>query len=640
MASEADHTYPKFMLKQKITNVPHNYAKSTPTEEVFINVSVATPKTSMLTRARKRQLQNECVKKKETNARSSKIKQNRKKGRKSQVPTVTPDPPLKKMKRTPKQDNKENNLHKEKEFAAAKNVPEINAGGKRDFTVFPSTKVTTVYFERTVGGQDKEAGIIIEEHILEKPIPATQKECFVCGKCVQTYISLNTLTNTTKSFMYQKLDKIVTGEIEILIEEEGILCMRCANLLNYMDRIEVELSMLNKAILNCIRKKFGMGSKTDKGQENLLPDIECDQNNVGRLMNLELEKSSREESNDYWTSSDNAEMMEVSSPTNEVADVEEQHTSESSPVEEQQTSKSLPIEEMQCQICNYRTCYRSVMVFHLRQHVRNLYHCDFCSVPLPEKPIICMVPVEDVSNNENDIATETHVHKAEQASSDNIEKNDTGQSSVILNSADILSSNTGYVITVLPAGKMVENKEVSESEADACYTSDTTNIDLQNSSDQTASSLPFEGHTKQIRVLNEMGKIITQEIRIDNEEKSLKTEVVSRSTTPCFSYLTNVEELQHENIDTKTSNVSKIECEINTSQSSEQKNGNYLYNEVDMLVVTETEPKELFDSSDIEGDNEMRVNVTPGMLTYSSERRLNVSLQHSSVQLNESVHRR
>ena len=68
----------------------------------------------MLTRARKRQLQNECVKKKETNARSSKIKQNRKKGRKSQVPTVTPDPPLKKMKRTPKQDNKENNLHKEK----------------------------------------------------------------------------------------------------------------------------------------------------------------------------------------------------------------------------------------------------------------------------------------------------------------------------------------------------------------------------------------------------------------------------------------------------------------------------------------------------------------------------------------------
>lgn len=65
------------------------------------------------------------------------------------------------------------------------------------------------------------------------------------------------------------------GEMELLIGEDGILCIRCANLLNYVDRIEVELNMLTKAILNCIRKKYGMGVRiSDKTCKNVLPDIE------------------------------------------------------------------------------------------------------------------------------------------------------------------------------------------------------------------------------------------------------------------------------------------------------------------------------------------------------------------------------
>lgn len=97
----------------------------------------------------------------------------------------------------------------------------------------------------------------------------------MCDKNVNSGISIHTLTNTTKVHMHHKLDKIVMGEMELLIGEDGILCIRCANLLNYVDRIEVELNMLTKAILNCIRKKYGMGVRiSDKTRENLLPDIE------------------------------------------------------------------------------------------------------------------------------------------------------------------------------------------------------------------------------------------------------------------------------------------------------------------------------------------------------------------------------
>jgi hypothetical protein len=64
------------------------------------------------------------------------------------------------------------------------------------------------------------------------------------------------------------------GEMVLLIGEDGILCNQCANLLNYVDRIEVELNMLTKAILNCIRNKYGIGIRmADNTNENLFPNI-------------------------------------------------------------------------------------------------------------------------------------------------------------------------------------------------------------------------------------------------------------------------------------------------------------------------------------------------------------------------------
>lgn len=85
---------------------------------------------------------------------------------------------------------------------------------------------------------------------------------------------MHTLTNTTKVYMHHKLDKIVRGEMELLIEEESVLCTRCASLLNYIDRIEVELNMLTKVVLNCVRKKYGLGVMTaDREHENFILGI-------------------------------------------------------------------------------------------------------------------------------------------------------------------------------------------------------------------------------------------------------------------------------------------------------------------------------------------------------------------------------
>jgi hypothetical protein len=82
--------------------------------------------------------------------------------------------------------------------------------------------------------------------------------------------------------MHDKLDKIVMGEVVLLIGEDGVLCNQCANLLNYVDRIEVELNMLTKAILDCIRNKYGIGVRmADKTNENLFPNIEEEEDKQG-----------------------------------------------------------------------------------------------------------------------------------------------------------------------------------------------------------------------------------------------------------------------------------------------------------------------------------------------------------------------
>ena len=116
-----------------------------------------------------------------------------------------------------------------------------------------------------------------------------QKQCYVCGKTVEKGLSLFTLTNTTKVYMYQKLDKIVTDELDLL-KKEGILCSRCANLLNYMDRIEVELNMVKKILLNYIRKKCGMKVRFERREDNLAPTTPMAERAEGKLASCKVIK--------------------------------------------------------------------------------------------------------------------------------------------------------------------------------------------------------------------------------------------------------------------------------------------------------------------------------------------------------------
>lgn len=110
-------------------------------------------------------------------------------------------------------------------------------------------------------------------HPVEPPqVDDREAHCFVCDKVTRNGTPLRCLTNTTKVHMHHKLDRLMTKELDVLVNEDEILCSRCARLLNYVDRIEVELATLNRSILNCIRGKHIQGLHHEELQSRI-PDF-------------------------------------------------------------------------------------------------------------------------------------------------------------------------------------------------------------------------------------------------------------------------------------------------------------------------------------------------------------------------------
>lgn len=96
----------------------------------------------------------------------------------------------------------------------------------------------------------------------------------MCNKLVDKGTQLNTLTSTTKVHLHHKLGKMVGAELDLIVDEDGVLCSLCLRMVNYVDRIEAELVMLNKTIIDSMRRTFGFNyPQTDRVPVPLLPTI-------------------------------------------------------------------------------------------------------------------------------------------------------------------------------------------------------------------------------------------------------------------------------------------------------------------------------------------------------------------------------
>ncbi|XP_069688662.1 uncharacterized protein [Periplaneta americana] len=631
IVKEDDHTYPKLNVKEEKNDEGSRKSATEGIEEVFVNVSIASQHANIL---------------------KSTVKE-RRRGRSS-------------LKQEKKDDA---DWRPDKANRSRKRGRPPGSTNKRGSPVRKSVKVSVSNKDKLVEGDESPVNEN-RSSSQEECISEEKTQCFVCGKKVDNGTPLHTLTSTTKMYMHQKLHRIVTGEMEFLIEEEGVLCARCTNLLNYMDRIEVELNMLNKAILNCIRKKYGMGIRTsDKENENVLPDMEGgDQEHSGELIGFNLE-SSREETRSDWINYEGNTTLSVSANIDSLETVagEEEHT----------LAETVPLEDIQCRMCRFRTCYKSLMIFHVRQHLKKTYSCDFCNVTLPEGATSWVEEEDADEYTHQDDITEDEVQLGDEVAQNNeaLRHTELESSTDVPGSKDILvtlvpeSENVSEVVFRVVHQNSLSNKsqEGTEDTGDVEEMIQFPNQRYNESEAKNAPCLPsaksVNSNSTKIRVLNEMGLIVTQElvkeedksgeanknVSEDPENSQLSYNVVVPGAvsiadeSQTFSAESRNTQLLSKCLENSDSckNVALKEVGVNVVQSPRSKVKSKpmrILNELGVIEVTSVDSADpLLLDLNTEA-NEMKVNVTPGMMTYSSsDRRVNMSLVDNSSELNNGV---
>lgn len=179
--------------------------------------------------------------------------------------------------------------------------------------------------------------------------------------------------------------------------------------------------------------------------------------------------------------------------------------------------ESSPLEEMRCRVCGFRTSYKSLMIFHLRQHLKPTYRCDFCDVDLPEGAISWVDDQSDITNidfvDENGIV-EMHDEVVRQ-------ENETNESGIKeVNDSDIITlpKSMDQIMSIMPVSidKIIslEALEGPESTEDAGSLPDKNIVNSL-----SLHHVQSVSNVKHVSVLDGTGMIVMQDVGNDKESK-------------------------------------------------------------------------------------------------------------------------
>nr|CAD7203690.1 unnamed protein product [Timema douglasi] len=99
--------------------------------------------------------------------------------------------------------------------------------------------------------------------------------CFVCDVAVtgKFYPLATCRARTTKTRLIEKLGHLVGERYMVVISEDDIICRGCANLMNTLDRLELEMRSVKNVVLRFLEKKYSL----EEGELLNHKDTECGQ---------------------------------------------------------------------------------------------------------------------------------------------------------------------------------------------------------------------------------------------------------------------------------------------------------------------------------------------------------------------------
>ncbi|KAG8235723.1 hypothetical protein J437_LFUL016358 [Ladona fulva] len=113
-----------------------------------------------------------------------------------------------------------------------------------------------------------------EDGNIKGQLPLNGLECLVCHSMLHSddKICADSITATTGVTMKQRLRQITNAvsHKQWKSRRKGSLCHRCAQLINYVDKMESELALLKSALADCILVKGDRHELTEEFVTNLL----------------------------------------------------------------------------------------------------------------------------------------------------------------------------------------------------------------------------------------------------------------------------------------------------------------------------------------------------------------------------------
>lgn len=122
-------------------------------------------------------------------------------------------------------------------------------------SVTQSSQPVTKVVKRSFG---QNSGVQVTNQIITAP---AYKRCFICDEMVQgstAYIVAETVTASTHTKLTTKIARLVGETFMVIIGVEDLICRRCYNLFNLMDKAEFEADRFKGQINKFLNKKYNI----------------------------------------------------------------------------------------------------------------------------------------------------------------------------------------------------------------------------------------------------------------------------------------------------------------------------------------------------------------------------------------------
>lgn len=103
----------------------------------------------------------------------------------------------------------------------------------------------------------------------QQQIATTNNRCYVCDDTLAANQAQHPLTDMqtthTSTKFPNKIGQLVGDAFMVIVSVEDVVCSRCTNLINYLDRLENDVERVKTNLMNLLHKKYGLNDDSGGG---------------------------------------------------------------------------------------------------------------------------------------------------------------------------------------------------------------------------------------------------------------------------------------------------------------------------------------------------------------------------------------